>query len=78
MNIRLATLAASILLAAPAGAQQVGSGKRWRRDHEWGLPLCDPCHRALHAHGNEREWCNFDPVNEAAMLRLESIQEGIL
>ena len=54
------------------------SGKRWRRDHEWGLPLCDPCHRALHAHGNEREWGKFDPVNEAAMLRLESMQEGIL
>ena len=52
--------------------------QRWRRDHEWGLPLCDPCHRALHAHGNEREWCKFDPVNEAALLRLESIQEGIL
>ena len=52
--------------------------KRWRRDHEWVLPMDDNCHRALHACGNEREWCEFDPVNEAAMLRLESIQEGIL
>ena len=52
--------------------------KRWRRDHEWVLPMDDNCHRALHAHGNEREWCNFDPVNEAAMLRLESITIGIL
>lgn len=57
------------------------NGKRWRRDHEWGLPLCDPCHRALHAHGNEWEWCRqagFDVVDEAKIERLVSVMEGIL
>lgn len=57
------------------------TGKRWRRDHEYGLPMCDHCHRALHTHGDERTWCNvnqFDAVIEAALLRLESIHLGIL
>lgn len=57
------------------------TGKRWRRDHEFGLPMCDHCHRALHAHGDERTWCQvqgFDPAIEAGMFRLESIQAGIL
>lgn len=57
------------------------TGKRWRRDHEYGLPMCDHCHRALHAHGDERAWCQvqgFDAGTEAAMFRLESIQAGIL
>jgi hypothetical protein len=55
--------------------------KRWRRDHEWVLPMNDDCHRSLHSHGKERLWCEdrgFDPVHEAAFLRLESISEGIL
>jgi hypothetical protein len=57
------------------------TGKRWRRDHEFGLPMCDHCHRALHAHGDERTWCQvqgFDAGTEAEMSRLESIQQGIL
>ena len=57
------------------------TGKRWRRDHEYGLPMCDHCHRALHAHGDERTWCQvqgFDPSIEAGLHRLESIQAGIL
>lgn len=57
------------------------TGKRWRRDHEFGLPLCDCCHRSLHAHGDEQEWCDvygFDAVSEAETLRLQSIQVGIL
>lgn len=55
--------------------------KRWRRDHELGLPLCDPCHRALHGSGNEWDWCmaaEFNPVETAEFLRLESITEGVL
>jgi len=55
--------------------------KRWRRDHELGLPMCNACHCALHADGNERRWCEregFDPVREAVFLRNESIYEGIL
>lgn len=57
------------------------TGKRWRRDHEYGLPMCDHCHCALHAHGDERAWCqvqSFDPSIEAGVYRLESIQAGIL
>jgi hypothetical protein len=43
--------------------------------------MCDHCHRALHAHGDERTWCQvqgFDAGTEAAIFRLESIQAGIL
>ena len=57
------------------------TGKRWRRDHEYGLPMCDHCHRALHAHGDERAWCQVHGFNaglEAGLHRLESIQAGIL
>lgn len=56
-------------------------GMRWRRDHEYGLPLADICHRSLHADGDEWAWCmarGFDPVREAIRLRLESIELGIL
>ncbi len=30
--------------------------QRWRRDHEYVVPMTDACHRALHAHGDERAW----------------------
>ena len=46
--------------------------KRWRRDHEMGIGLCDPCHRSLHASGDEWAWCmarGFDPVNFAILNR---------
>ncbi len=57
------------------------TGKRWKRDHEYGLPMCNDCHCALHGHGDERAWCQvqgFDPSIEAGVYRLESIQAGIL
>ena len=57
------------------------AGMRWRRDHEWGLPMRDECHRALHAYGNELVWfevLGIDPISVAEFLRLESITEGIL
>lgn len=46
--------------------------KRWRRDHMMGLPLCDHCHRDLHASGDEWAWCaarGFDPVKRAVYYR---------
>lgn len=46
--------------------------KRWRRDHTMGLPLCDPCHRDLHADGDEWAWCaarGFDAVERALFYR---------
>jgi len=56
--------------------------KRWeRRDHRQVVNLCDTCHRALHASGNERKWADsheLDLVNQARSLELESIYEGIL
>lgn len=30
-------------------------GKRWRRDHRWQLPLCNPCHADAHA-VREADW----------------------
>jgi hypothetical protein len=57
------------------------AGMRWRRDHEWGLPMRDECHRALHGYGNERAWfepLGIDPVAAAEFLRMESLHEGIL
>jgi len=55
--------------------------KRWRRDHQFTVPLCDPCHRALHAHGGEAKWSlenGFNAVHVARFERLVSQQEGIL
>jgi hypothetical protein len=55
--------------------------KRWRRDHEVGLPLCDPCHRDLHSCGDEWSWCmarGFDPVALAVKLRDDAREKGIL
>ena len=55
--------------------------KRWRRDHEMGLPLCDPCHRDLHAYANEVEWCDargFAAVATAVDRRNLARKMGII
>lgn len=55
--------------------------KRFRRDHRQVVNLCDPHHRELHANGNELAWQDaheLDLLNQARMLELESIMEGIL
>lgn len=55
--------------------------KRFRRDHELGLPLTDKCHKSLHGHGDEWAWCmarGIEPVREAIKLRDESRVMGIL
>jgi hypothetical protein len=57
------------------------AGKRGRRDHEFVVPLCDGCHRGLHANGNEIAWqesFGLDLAFEAETLRGESIMEGVL
>ena len=57
--------------------------QRWRRDHEFAVPVCDTCHRDIHdVFGNEIEWadkraCEL-PVRYAEFLRLEAIAEGLL
>jgi hypothetical protein len=35
--------------------------QRWRRDHEFVVPMTDHCHRALHAEGSEAK---YDPDND--------------
>ena len=55
--------------------------KRWRRDHLQVVPLCDACHRGLHGNGDEIAWQDsfrLDLANEAQMLKLESMQEGLI
>ena len=55
--------------------------KRWRRDHQILVPLCDGHHRELHANGNEIKWQQGHGLNlskEAEFYRLQSIYMGIL
>jgi len=55
--------------------------KRWRRDHQILVPLCDGHHRELHANGNEIKWQQGHGLNlskEAEFYRLQSIYAGIL
>lgn len=55
--------------------------KRWRRDHRQVINLCDPCHRSLHAHGNEVAWADdreLDFVRHAQFLWLESMEMGLV
>jgi hypothetical protein len=55
--------------------------KRWRRDHQQVVPLCDRHHAELHGNGNEIAWQEghgLDLAEEAQMLLLESVMEGIL
>lgn len=53
--------------------------QRWRRDHEFVVPMTDHCHRALHAMGSE---AMFDPDHDypegAYLLRLEAVGDGRL
>lgn len=53
--------------------------QRWRRDHEFVVPMTDVCHRALHAMGSERL---FDSGNNyplgAYRYRQRGYEEGIL
>jgi hypothetical protein len=84
-HLRVMDLPCLVCLATPCGVfhhlLQNCAGKRWRRDHEFGVPLCDPCHRGLHANGSEIAWqgsFGLDLAQEAEFLRLESVNEGIL
>jgi len=46
--------------------------QRWRRDHEFVVPMTDHCHRALHAMGSE---ALFDPDHDYAEGAFEYRQE---
>ncbi len=53
--------------------------KRWKRDHQIGIGICDTCHRALHLAGSERAWRpDLDCAGECEFQLLVSINEGIL
>jgi hypothetical protein len=57
------------------------AGKRWRRDHEFVVPLCNECHTGLHRHGSEASWqegFSLDLQCIAEDLRDVSYEEGIL
>lgn len=53
--------------------------QRWRRDHEYVVPMTDHCHRALHKAGSESA---FDPdtdyASEAYAFRALAISMGLL
>ncbi len=57
--------------------------QRWRRDHEFVVPVCHDCHAQIHDNfGDEVEWsrammCDL-PVRFAEFLRLEAICRGDL
>lgn len=55
--------------------------KRWRRDHEMMINLCDYCHRALHSDGDEMRWCEeagFQPVETAVYNRAWGRRQGLI
>lgn len=58
-------------------------GKRWRRDHEYLIPVCWCCHQGpngIHGIGNELTWCerNNVDIRAASKLRDESREMGLL
>lgn len=52
--------------------------QRWRRDHEYVVPMTDGCHRALHARGHERDAPFRGLADLAAGHRKNAIALGIL
>jgi len=56
-------------------------GKRWDRDHEVGISLCDPCHRELHRSGDELVWCvanGVDAITSAWDNRAAGRRKGLI
>ncbi len=53
--------------------------QRWRRDHEFVVPMAADCHMRLHAAGDERKWAGKHDVPAiAAGFRKLAQDEGIL
>lgn len=55
--------------------------QRWRRDHEFVVPVCHDCHVDIHTfYGNERIWADAMgatlPMVYAEELREKAISEG--
>lgn len=51
-------------------------GKRWRRDHRWQLPLCNPCHADAHA-VREADWLASIGKTETAAIAYMNVQWGL-
>jgi len=53
--------------------------QRWRRDHEYVVPMDAHCHFALHANGNERKFLpGHDLAGSAWGYRAKGIDAGYL
>jgi len=52
--------------------------QRWRRDHEFVVPMTDHCHRALHAMGKESLFSDVDFAAEAWLCRAAAIKANVL
>ena len=52
--------------------------QRWRRDHEFVVPMTDHCHRALHALGSEILFTHKDFAAMAAEFRAVGYKAGKL
>lgn len=52
--------------------------QRWRRDHEFVVPMTDHCHRALHAMGRESLFTDKNLAEAAWQFRAQGIDQGYL
>jgi hypothetical protein len=52
--------------------------QRWRRDHEFVVPMTDHCHRALHAMGRESLFSDINFAAEAWFCRKAGLRAGQL
>lgn len=52
--------------------------QRWRRDHEFVVPMTDGCHREVHRRGHERDAPFNGLADRAAWLREQAIEAGKL
>jgi hypothetical protein len=53
--------------------------QRWRRDHEYAVPMANECHVALHMCGNEKVWRSDLALDDIAHgLRIAAVREGVL
>ena len=52
--------------------------QRWRRDHEFVVPMTAHCHKALHAMGRESLFTDRDLAGMASEFRNAGYEEGKL
>lgn len=52
--------------------------QRWRRDHEFVVPMDAHCHMALHRAGNEADYMGHDVGHQAFQYRTLGYEAGVL